>query len=237
MEKLNPNLLPENLQKDTEKKSEEIPAPKSVVEKPAEVIDTTAAKEEQLKKDTVDLKKVRETLGIIQPEKSDTQDAVIDTTPERIQREFQKEFGKSISRLSGEIQEFEDGLKLNKFNRISFQSEGLRTAVTDESVDFQKTIQEIDNLQMNLKKDFMPRNDRDRLSIEPYNFTRTIDSLDRLKGSLIGLRSKIDKRPVTDNETDTKRLSESLTKAINTARRKMDDMEEIQTALRRYTGR
>jgi len=154
---------------------------------------------------------------------------------ERIKEEFTKELSRSLVRLSGEIQDFEDSLKLNKFNRISFGAENIRTAISEESIDFPRVSQVFDDLRANFKKDFMPRDEKDKLSIEPYNFMRVLDSLDRFKGVLTSVRSKIDKRPIIENDLDVKRLLDSLTKVITTIKIKMDDLEEVQTALRRYT--
>ncbi len=188
----------------------------------------------QEKKDEEALKKVREELSVNQSEKSESQE---DETQEKIRREFNKELGKSVARLSGEIQEFEESLRINKFNPISFHVEEFRSAMTDEGVDLQKLTQTLDDFQTSLKKDFMPKDERDRMSIQPHNFARVIDTLDSVKGSLIGTRSRVERALPSDGELDGKKLSENLTRVINMARRRMDQMQEAQTALRRYTDR
>lgn len=194
----------------------------------------TQVKEVQSIKDEEALKTVREQLGIAGPKETETPKS---TTAEKIKVEYDRELSKSMIRLSGEVQELEDSLKQNRFMPISFHAEDLRAVAVDESIDFQKSVQAIDDLYTSLRKDFMPRDERVRSSIEPVNFTRTIDSLDELKGVLVSMRGKIDKRPTTEIEPEAKKLSENLTRVINTTRRKMDEMGEAQSALRRYLNR
>ena len=89
----------------------------------------------------------------------------------------------------------------------------------------------------NLKRDFMPKGERERLSIEPHNFTTILDSLDQLRGVFTGLRSKIDKRPSPDTTPELTQVSTDIGRITASIRTKMDMLEEAHTALRRYHER
>ena len=85
-EQIYTQLPQENISKSPERKEELTPVIEPVVQKPVEVADDSLkAKEEQLKKDEIALRKVRESLGITKPEDSDTQDIGVDTASERIE--------------------------------------------------------------------------------------------------------------------------------------------------------
>jgi hypothetical protein len=157
-------------------------------------------------------------------------------TQKRVEKEFTIEIGRSLVRLSSEIEEFESTLKNNKFNPIPFHAEEFRTTVTDESVDLGMVTRAFTDLYTAMRKDFMPSDDEDKLSIEPYNFSRVIDSLDELRGVIIGLKKQINERP-SEDEKINQELSSSITKVVNTIRTKMDNLEDSKTTLRRLKER
>ena len=204
------------------------------VTKSGEDLNQAAIKEARLKRDELALNKLRQELNIEQPKKLEISG---DTGSEGIRMEHNKELGKSLVNLSNEVQEFEDILRLNKFNRVPLHADDLKTIIKDEQIDFPTTLQVFDDLERDLSKDFMPKDDRDRLSIESHNFDRVIDSLNRLRGIFSGTRNMVDKKLVTESGLDTKRLSDSIQRVINIIRRKTDNLEEVHAALRRYTGR
>lgn len=235
MEQLDPKQPAESHQNNPEVVPVQEPVTKEVIKANS---DDIQKKEEQSKKDEAAIEKVRESLGIVQSERHNNQELVADKIQERVQQEIQKEMGKSLVRLSEEIQHLEDAMRINGFTRIPFNTDELRGSVANELIDFSKAAQAVDDLHTNLRKNFKSENDSGKMSTDPYRFTRVIDSLDSLKGALIGVRNKIDKSPMVDNEKfNALKLSESLTKAINTTRRKMDDLDEAQVVLRRYLDR
>ena len=67
-------------------------------------------------------------------------------------------------------------------------------------------------------------------------FSRVIESLDELRVVIIGVRKQINERP-GENKEAVQELSESMTKLVNTMRRKMDDMEDVRTARKRLGER
>jgi|GEM_PF-1222275 len=96
-EQIYTQLPQENISKSPERKEELTPVIEPVVQKPVEVADDSLkAKEEQLKKDEIALRKVRESLGITKPEDSDTQDIGVDTASERIEEEEQEDYEKIL---------------------------------------------------------------------------------------------------------------------------------------------
>jgi len=175
-----------------------------------------------------------EQLDVSQPEKTEISE---DKTAEKIRIEFDKELSTSIVLLAGQVQELEENLRLDKFAPISFKPENFKVSVLDEPIDFQKVILVINELQVNLKKNFNLQNERGTVSTDPHRFNRVIDSLDRLNGVLISLRRTIDKKLVAGRELEAKKMSESLTKTINVNRKKKEDMEESQALIRRYNSR
>lgn len=158
-----------------------------------------------------------------------------DEPAKKIEHEFTKELGKAFIRLSSQIQELEDSLKLNKLNRIPFNAENIQAVSIEDSVNFQKALEVIGDLQTDLRKDFIPQDDRNKLSIEPINFTRIIDSLNELRGAIINIRGKIDKRPKIENPAEAEELSDDLKKVLYIIRIKMEGLEESRTLLQRYT--
>lgn len=200
----------------------------------ADEIKQVEIKEVQQKKDEEELRKVRQELGMpIQGANEDPERAVLEAK----KKGFEVDVGKSFGRLSAELQQFHDDLRLNKFGQVQFPIDDLNTIGRGDSVDFKKATEVFDSLQATFKKDFMPRDDKEKSSIESHNFRRVTDSLDGLKRNMIGMRSKIEKRPLLDNETDVEKASESLRRVIVMTQRKMDDIEEAEAALRRYSKR
>jgi uncharacterized protein YdiU (UPF0061 family) len=188
---------------------------------------------EVLQKEQADLEKQKEGLSGQQKGKINPENKIT----EKERREFAEEISVSFERLSDEVQSLEDTLRSNKFNRLSFNADDFRAIVTDGSIDFKKALLALDGLQINLKKDFTPKDQRDRASIEPHNFRRVMDALDKITGAIITLQNKVNERPAIENETQAKELSKSLSKTKNVARKKTDDIEEFRTVLRRFLNR
>lgn len=175
-----------------------------------------------------------EQLDVSQPEKIEVPE---DKTAEKIKIEFDKELSQSMVRLSAEVQELEESLRLDRFSPITFSPESLQVSKMDEPIDFQKAIIAVGGLEVNLKKNFALNNERGTVDTDPNRFNRVIDSLDRLNGVLVGLRNNVNKRPASEKELEAKKLSESLRKTILATRTKKEAMEESQDLLRRYSRR
>jgi hypothetical protein len=153
-------------------------------------------------------------------------------TQERIESAHIEDIRKATGQLSAEIQSLEDVLRSNGFYPIVFDAESINAIVANE-LDVGKVRVFLGDLLTNLRKDFMPRSEAQKLSIEPYQFQRLLDSLDELKSTFVGLRNLINKRPNIVNP-QLKILSEDVKKIITVIALKMDSVEEIHSTLRNY---
>jgi|GEM_PF-3158279 len=193
------------------------------------------------------LAKVRAELGITAPASASVKNSPQEQNPEnpkpgeeqereKITRAIYEDMRNAFNRFAGEVQELETSLKSNKFAPLSLHAEDMK--MFEEGVfDAKKAHTVLDTLNTDLRREFMPKAEHDRLSIEPLNYSRLLDALDEVRGVVVGLRSKVDKSNQTLNSPELIALSKDMTGIATTIRKKMDALEEMQTALRRYTAR
>jgi hypothetical protein len=178
----------------------------------------------QAETDIKALQKVREELGISKPKES------VDDDNEDLDDEFHA--------VSGHLNEFESNLRKNKFNRIKLNADTLKVVNTDNKFDPRKTSEVIQSITRTFKKGFLPEDPEERMSIESHNFTNVIDSIDDLSARFTNLRKTVEGYKRTpENEASYKILEKTISDFITAMRIKKEELEDANSALRRYRGR
>jgi hypothetical protein len=178
----------------------------------------------QAETDAKALQKVREELGISKPKES------IDSGDEEIEEEFHT--------VSGHLNEFESNLRKNKFYRIKLNTDALKVVDTDNKFDPRKTSEAIQGITRTFKRGFLPEDPEERMSIESHNFTNVIDSIDDLSARFSNLRKTVEGHKRTpEDETNYKILEKTISDSITAMRIKKEELEDANSALRRYRGR
>jgi hypothetical protein len=195
----------------------------------------------RVESDALALKKVREELGISVADKN-INDTKLNTRTgvnlkEKIENNDNRRLNDSFRVLSAHLSDFQGSLKGNRFNSVSFDSDGLKRIGDMEAFDPKKASEIIQGITRNFKRDFLPESSKDRMSIEMFNFTRVIESIDELRNRFIKLRSSVRDGKHPDNESDYEELARDISNLINVMRRKTDDLGEALSALRRLRGR
>ncbi len=215
------------------------------IEQPLPQPEMTADKEQEQSKraenDALALKKVREELGIPVVDKNIQDSEVnvrIEVSPtEKAENGEDRKLNDSFNVVSAHIDDFQSSLRGNRFNRISFNSDELKRIGTMEQFDPKKASETIQGVTRSFKRDFLPEDPEERMSLETHNFTRVIESIDKLRGQFIKLRSSVEDEKHPGNEEDYKKLAVDISDSINVMRRKKDGLEETRSALRRLRER
>ena len=152
------NLPPNEESKNNPEKMEQSSNVEFAVVKPDEDPVKKAIGEDRARRDQLALNKIRQDLGMDSFKKPEISD---NKTSDRVRMENNKELGKSLANLSNEIQEFEDILRQNKFNRVPLNADDFKKIIKDEQIDFPSAIQAFDDLQRDLSRDFMPKDNED----------------------------------------------------------------------------
>lgn len=158
-------------------------------------------------------------------------------TAKKIEAQYQKEFMDSLKILTQTLAEFINEIRGNKFNRLPFDLDGLERLAYGE-FDTQKITEAFVGITRVLRKDFVPEDSRDRMSIEPHNYSRGGDLLDDLKGKLISFRVKIESGKLSgDDKAGTEAMRTEVIRAINAIVKQQDHLADMRIMLLRLSDR
>lgn len=141
----------------------------------------------------------------------------------------------SFSRLSSSIGELEETLVSQGFTHIRMDADNLK-GICAEGIDLTKIQAFLISFLANLRREFMPKSDHEKLSLTPHNFLIIIDSLDSLKGKIIGVRKQIDSLYIGE-QTSQKEISETMRVILLTISRKIISLSDARDALIRLLKR